>query len=106
SQGVGIGLGNGVGAGNGPGSIRPGGNLVVFPNPSTGQYYLQFEHAVDKPSRIIVQNLVGQYVQVTKFDYIAADPMLLDITELPDGMYTIMVEVDGVINSAHKVIKE
>ena len=106
SQGVGVGLGNGGGLGNGPGPIRPGGNLVVFPNPSTGQYYLQFEHSFDKPTRIIVQNLMGQHVQVTKFDYITAEPIQLDITELPDGMYTIMVEVDGVINSAHKVIKE
>jgi len=108
NQGVGVGIGNGNanGNGNGNGHGRPGGNLVIYPNPSTGTYYLEFEEYFDQPAKVIVRNLVGQHVKTTKLDEIPTEAIELDLQELPDGMYTVMIEVDGVITAIHKVIKE
>ncbi|MEZ5043927.1 MAG: T9SS type A sorting domain-containing protein [Saprospiraceae bacterium] len=106
NQGVGVGVGNGNGNGNGGRPNRPGGSLVIYPNPSTGTYYLEFSEYFDKPAKVIVRNLVGQEVMTTKLDELPTEAIELNLKQLPDGMYTIMIEVDGEISSIQKVIKE
>lgn len=79
-------------------------NTVVFmsPNPTTGKVY--YDNSNSQYTNIIVYNSIGQVVLTS---FVAENyKMVVDLGELPDGMYMVKMSDNFGRNKTNKVIKK
>lgn len=74
-------------------SISKSGSVVVFPNPSQGEVYLQTQSQTNV-SILEVSDMMGKLHSV-KTDKIGASQIRLDFSELPAGIYWVGMDVNG-----------
>jgi hypothetical protein len=72
-------------------------NLEIFPNPSEGVFTI----VLNADSRIIIRNAVGQTV-LNK--HVTGESCLMDIREMPDGVYFIQISHGG-LSQIFKLLK-
>jgi PKD repeat protein len=70
------------------------GNLVVFPNPSNGQFNLELKGNGDKV-RIEITNLVGQLVYSSEEHTNGTLTKMFDLSDLQNGIYFVKVSQDN-----------
>jgi len=72
----------------------------IFPNPSSGIVTLEFEKPVN---RLTVFDALGRLVYQENSQY--QTQLQIDLGHLPEGLYLVQVEGDGVVGS-RKVVLE
>lgn len=79
---------------NEPNSIAS--DLKVFPNPTYGETFVQFEAKKSGSATIEVQNLSGQLVSQTQNEMVNGSNMfMIDTKSFAKGMYLVKVMIDG-----------
>jgi hypothetical protein len=78
-------------------------DFKVYPNPSKGFVYLNFQSNISDKIEIKVLNLAGEMLISTSTD--DQEP-LLELTSLSSGIYMISVLTDKGLSSVHKIILE
>ncbi len=73
--------------------------VILFPNPAQESLNIQTDHPMQN---IKVSNSLGQIVLSKEIRY--ATNFLLDIDQLEDGIYTVLVEMRGGKLSVHKLV--
>ncbi len=85
-------------------SAMPAGNAVrLFPNPSVS-YARLLLYDVHGSVQVLVKNLVGGVVHKATFDDVPNQRILLDLRDLPSGVYTIEVVNDKINWSGRLVL--
>lgn len=79
-------------------------SLLIFPNPSSGNYLLQME--LLKPENVVVSlnNILGQQIMVKEFEGVRELQENLDLTAQPIGTYWLEVRI-GASRKAYKLVK-
>jgi len=67
------------------------GNFIVYPNPSTGQFNLQF--AESQQRKIVITDIAGRVIQEVSVN---SKQLTLEAAEWSSGTYTIAVYTNGV----------
>lgn len=75
-------------------------NILLYPNPSTGAVFLQFDK--HKPKSIAVSNQIGQ-ILLHYDNYEKGDK--IDLSALPNGVYFLSVLQQNQFTKTFKVIK-
>lgn len=77
------------------GTFAPNGNIAfdLAPNPATDAVRLFVSQALDTDSRVQIYNTAGQLLHTWTLPS-GASMMLLDVADLPDGVYAVSVEND------------
>ncbi len=78
--------------------------LDIFPNPTSGQAWMDLKDFTGKNVEITLVNQVGLAVRVLKFENVSQAPESLDLTDLPNGFYTAVVVSDGVRKASSRLI--
>ncbi|MFA7272631.1 MAG: T9SS type A sorting domain-containing protein [Crocinitomicaceae bacterium] len=68
-------------------------NLVVYPNPTTGEIHIQLP-ANSTQSKVMIYNHMGQKVLEQNISLNASPIFTTDLSEFGDGVYTIQVQSD------------
>ncbi len=79
-------------------------SLMIFPNPSTGNYLLQIEMAQSENVILKVSNILGQKVMDRKFENIRQLQENLDLTLQPIGTYWLELQI-GDSRKIYKLVK-
>jgi len=75
----------------------------IFPNPTTGEVYLLTTNTFDEVE-VRISNAIGQLVSAKKLKTAGGQsPTLLDLKDMPDGIYFIAVFSKDIIET-HKVV--
>lgn len=78
------------------GNNEPIKHFDVFPNPSNGIFKVFFESAVVTRAKIEVYNSVGQLIRQTAVGVqIGNNNTIVDLTDLPQGVYLLKVAYEG-----------
>lgn len=64
------------------------GNLNIYPNPTSGVFYIAFDKAIGSTTQVEVYTMAGQLVSVKSFDGLQTS-FELDASELASGMYQV-----------------
>jgi len=77
------------------GTFSPNGNIAfdLAPNPATDAVRLFVSQALDSDSRVQIYNTAGQLLHSWTLPA-GASMLLLDVADLPDGVYAVSVEND------------
>ncbi len=75
-------------------------SFIVYPNPSTGIFTIQFENAISN-ANIIVADLNGRIVYQTRSENL--NNQKLDLSKLQSGMYILNIRSDS-YNYSHKIV--
>lgn len=67
--------------------------VEVFPNPTSGEAFLNLEAYYGKPARVEVYNNQGQSMQLLEIDAIEVSNQRLDLSGYQSGLYFIKVQV-------------
>lgn len=77
-------------------------SICIYPNPSSGIFYLDFSSTTNTAHRLEIFNQLGQPVYAQTLDA-AADRHKINAENLPEGLYILKVS-DGINREAKKVI--
>jgi len=66
--------------------------LKIFPNPSNGLFYLNFNLAYTDNAEITVCNMLGDIITKIKKQKTSSDYILINITNQPEGMYYVKIQ--------------
>ncbi|MCB0661939.1 MAG: T9SS type A sorting domain-containing protein, partial [Saprospiraceae bacterium] len=66
-------------------------NNLVYPNPGSGPFYLNKELVEKIPTKINVWNTSGNLKKSIRVQSVTHEPLHLDLTELPAGMYWLEI---------------
>ena len=67
-------------------------NFNIFPNPNNGKFNVQIQAYNTEKLNLVVRNLIGQMVYQEKVSVINSKNKSLDLSYLPQGMYTVSLE--------------
>lgn len=95
-------VGNSVGL---PESGNPETSLAVFPNPGTGLYQVTLNIPKAGNMKIRVMNILGKLISETDQDLPVSSRFTINLENLPDGVYFIIVDGDGV-SVNRKIVKK
>jgi hypothetical protein len=70
--------------------------LTLFPNPVRHEVSMFWEGYAGKRGTVRILNSLGQPVIERSYDVLPADPVQVELGNLPDGMYWFWLKVDGV----------
>ncbi len=73
--------------------------VLIFPNPSEGNYQVQLELASSEKVRMVVSNVLGQIVWEQQLEEVTYLQEKLDLTEFPIGQYALTLQIGGVQQS-------
>ncbi len=80
--------------------------LTLLPNPTTSNLQIIFAMEQANPIQVLVVNANGQIVaQYTEQGRAGAQKIVLDVTELPSGMYHLILS-DGINSRTRRFLKE
>jgi ELWxxDGT repeat protein len=77
--------------------------LNAFPNPSSGQFYIEIPNLRTDIYRAIVYNLEGK--QISHRSILNGDLLKIEMRGVPAGIYQVLVESDGMIYSSKIVLQ-
>jgi hypothetical protein len=81
-------------------------DVVVYPNPSNGQFTIQFNGSHSENVKIVISNLLGQIVTQKEYQLMDGKQILsLNIPSLKKGVYLLKVHSEEGV-STHKIIIE
>jgi hypothetical protein len=83
----------GSGTSFGHGFIGGDEDVLVYPNPATNALNIRLENSDDYISHISLHNLIGQLVYEADIDITITDSYIVEITDLPSGIYILNVEL-------------
>ncbi|HET6991842.1 MAG TPA: SBBP repeat-containing protein, partial [Bacteroidia bacterium] len=78
-------------------------SIRAFPNPSSGQLNLSFDHSLDHATLLLL-NTTGQTIMEKR--NISGSQYVLDLSEFANGIYFIKMLSDDKIISTEKIIKQ
>jgi subtilisin-like proprotein convertase family protein len=78
----------------------------VFPNPNNGELFLNLSEYTGKSVQVQVLSLTGQILRLQEYDSILNGVQQIDISNLPSGMYLIVVQSDGIPNAVKRLVRE
>lgn len=77
-------------------------DVRIYPNPNQGEFHVVL-NSVSEKSRITVVNSLGQLVR----DYpVETEVSTINITNLPDGVYFVRVNMNNVVTKQDKIVKQ
>jgi hypothetical protein len=86
---------------------QPNSSLSVVPNPSNGQFYIEFSAVPGNKLSLVITNAVGQIVFEDKNITSAAFNQLhLNLTHLPAGTYSVRISGNEIFTAKHFVIQK
>ena len=87
------------------GISEPGGSdlFSIYPNPSTGDFFIRSGSVNHGPFNVAIYNSVGQQVHYSIVQPNAGS-WPLTLNQLPAGMYLLEVETDGLVQTERLVI--
>jgi hypothetical protein len=68
-------------------------NITIYPNPASDRITVRFEKGNSTPKRVVLKNTLGQ--EVTREVKSLSDEIEIETTELPRGVYIVVVEFSG-----------
>jgi len=71
-------------------NVDMGIEMLVIPNPNSGNFQLKFAQALNEKSELILYNSVGQMVYISELSI--GEKELNLVTDLPNGIYTLVVK--------------
>ncbi|MDR2085427.1 MAG: T9SS type A sorting domain-containing protein [Bacteroidales bacterium] len=77
--------------------------IIIYPNPTSGKFIIQFEKAKYQSVNILIFNTAGNII--SKINP-AEEKTNIDITSLPKGVYYVQIVCDGKIVINKKVLKK
>lgn len=81
-------------------------NLMVYPNPSNGNFRITFDNNKKKDILISVTNLLGQTVYTKKFKNTSVNfDQTIDLSGISDGLYNLTID-GGNYKMSQKIIKQ
>jgi len=84
---------------------RPRMDATVYPNPSSGNFYLDINAAANATAVLQVMNEVGAIIYQQKLAVIENGPLALNLMDQADGMYFVRILIDNEFPILKKVIK-
>jgi len=66
--------------------------MVLYPNPGSGRFMLQWGRPTNAPTYVKVQNTQGQTVYSQQFDRLGLREAALNLDQLPTGLYLVEVK--------------
>jgi len=79
-------------------------NFNIFPNPNNGKFNVQIQAYNTEKLNLVVRNLIGQMVYQEKVSVINSKNKSLDLSYLPQGMYTVSLESEMSKLNMQKII--
>jgi len=79
-------------------------NFNIYPNPNNGKFNIQIQTNNTEKLNLVVRNLIGQMVYQEKVSVINSKNKSLDLSYLPQGMYTISLESEMSKQNMKKII--
>ncbi len=79
-------------------------NAEVYPNPTEGRVTVSFSEASESRANIRVFNALGEQVFMKQTITMNAATEQLDLSELPDGVYTLQIAVPGHAPLAKRIV--
>lgn len=76
--------------------------IVIYPNPTQGQLRINIEGLNVSTAKFVIYNLRGQVVSKKQTDSGQID---IDISDVPNGVYILWIDIDGKMSS-WKIIKQ
>jgi hypothetical protein len=71
--------------------------FMLYPNPSTGKFNLNFNYLTPRKVGIEIHNMIGNQVFFENIDQIQIGKTEIDLTNEPEGMYIVKVTSDNEI---------
>lgn len=88
-------------------SLSDGSEVLVYPNPSSGQFTIQLNAATSSKATIVVTNLVGQIVAQKEVKLLnGKQTMAFNISNQTEGMYLVKVVTADGVESNLKIVLE
>lgn len=69
--------------------------FTPYPNPTSQKLYLPLQKYEGQAARIKIYNTFAQLLSTSVVESISIDPEEIDVSDLPDGIYYISIEVAG-----------
>jgi Peptidase family M28/Secretion system C-terminal sorting domain len=76
----------------------------IIPNPTTGELNIDMTNYQGQTIDIKIFNVTGQLISVRTYNNIEEPSVMLDLSEMQDGIYLIQVSSDKGISKAKKVV--
>lgn len=80
------------------------GEFVVYPNPAQEFLYFEISDAVGHSAQVRLLNLGGQVIKQENYIDIQGTRIQMSLSEVPNGIYLIQFEVDGLVNQTRKIV--
>ena len=79
-------------------------NFNIFPNPNNGKFNIRIQTNNTEKLNLVVRNLIGQMVYQDKVSVINSKNKSIDLSYLPQGMYTVSLESEMSKRNMKKII--
>lgn len=79
--------------------------VKIYPNPSNGTIFIEFENPVQSDIRIEITNISGQKVYIKEFN---SQKVIehIDLSNLPIGIYTIVFISENLVKTDKIILNE
>jgi serine protease len=82
------------------------GTLKVYPNPASTAIMISLENSLQENAVVNIMNLVGQEVMNKKVTMKGTNSLLIDISQLPAGMYMLRLTSESGLIGHEKIVVE
>lgn len=86
-------------------AVPAAGRLLVFPNPTTGQFFLSLKSASPQQARILLTDLLGRPLITQERRIAPHETTELNLAAWPSGIYILTVQLEDGSKIAERVVK-
>jgi hypothetical protein len=85
------------------GSIDANNGISIYPNPATEEIVITLDLAINGTIELAVTDMTGRLISATEISSAGGEIILEDISNLPSGMYFLVVRTEDEIIGSEKL---
>ena len=79
-------------------------SISIMPNPNNGAFEILFGEAINKSVNVRLIDMQGRVVYSNEFDAVQNNKVSIDVTNLPNAIYTATIITDGAVTNKKVVV--